>query len=143
MIGKILVFIQFSIIFLMILPITKIIENLYIGLVIVFIALLIGILAIKENNFNNFNITPYIKNNSKLITNGIYKYIRHPMYSSVLLGMFGIVILYFDTLDFILYIILFINMIIKMYYEEYLWNNKTLTYQKYSKKTKRLIPFIF
>ena len=127
----------------MILPLNKTIENLYSGILFILIGIVIGILALKANKLNNFNITPFIKNDCELIINGIYKYIRHPMYSSVLISMLGVLILYFNNFDLILYVALLINMLIKMYYEEYLWNNKTSKYHEYCMGTKRLIPFIY
>lgn len=143
MMGRVLVFNQFSIIFIMLLPFNKEIENFYIGLIVIVIGLIIGILALKINKLDNFNITPYLKDDCKLITDGIYKYIRHPMYSSVIVSMAGVLILYYNTTDLVLYIILVINMLVKMYYEEYLWKNRTSKYRSYCKNTKKLIPFIF
>ena len=92
MIGKILVFIQFTLIVLISIPYNKTITYPFSGVIIILIGIVIGLLALNVNRRENFNITPYIKSNCKLITYGIYKYIRHPMYLSVLLSMFGFVI---------------------------------------------------
>ena len=143
MIGKILVFIQFTLIVLISMPYNKTITYPFLGVIIILIGIVIGLLALNVNRRENFNITPYIKSNCKLITYGIYKYIRHPMYLSVLLSMFGFVIFYFDKYDTILYSILVVNMLIKMFYEEHLWNCQSLNYKQYCSCTKRLIPFIF
>jgi len=140
--SKILVFIQFFSIFLMIIPLFFSFHNSLIGWFFVVLGIIIGIVALIQNPPSNINIRPDIKPNCKLITHGIYKYIRHPMYLSVILTMFGVLFFHFSLFEIIIYIILFINMIIKMLYEEKLWCNSK-DYQEYSKKTKRIIPFIF
>ncbi len=141
--SKILVFVQFSIILLMlILPITRT-PYFYIGLVIVLLGVSIGLLALYKNRLHNFNIRPDIKENSLLITDGIYRYIRHPMYTSVLVTMFGIMTIHISPLEILLYVLLCINMLIKMFYEESLWHSNRTDYLEYSKNTYRLIPYIF
>ena len=113
------------------------------GVILFIVSAIIGLLAIKEHGEFNFNIRPDIKQNCKLITTGVYKYIRHPMYFSVIFGMFGIMIAFFSLRELILYIILIIVMITKLNYEESLWCNYTKEYIKYKNKTKKLIPFIY
>jgi len=141
--SKILVFIQFATIFLMLLPIGTKTSNFYVGITLLVIGLIIGIAAIYKNRFGNFNIRPDIKEDCKLITDGIYAYVRHPMYTSVLVAMFGIMLLYINIFEIILYTILLINMLIKMFYEEKLWNCNGENYREYAQKTSRLIPFLF
>ena len=77
-------------------------QYLYIGLAIIFLGITIGILAIQEHESNNFNIRPDIKENCKLVTTGIYTYIRHPMYLAVLLSMLGVAVIYFTYYQLIL-----------------------------------------
>ena len=142
--SNLLVFIQFLSIFLMLLPIgTQVSEYSVIGLVVIFIGISVAILAFVKNKFGNFNIRPDIKDNCILITTGIYSYIRHPMYTSVLVSMFGILLVYINTFEIIIYIILLINMFVKMFYEESLWICTSKEYVAYIKNTKRLIPYIF
>ncbi len=141
--SKILVTIQFLIIFLMLLGYGAKTQYLYIGLAIIFLGIIIGILAIEEHESNNFNIRPDIKENCKLVTTGIYTYIRHPMYLAVLLSMLGIVVIYFTYYELILFICLLITLLVKLFYEESLWKCHSDAYNEYLRKTKRLIPFIF
>ncbi len=141
--GKILVFIQFFLIFLMLLPLGSEVHFLYTGLGLLGLGLVVGFLAISQHRSGNFNIVPDIKEDCILVTNGIYAYIRHPMYASVLLSMLGIVLLYTTYYEMVLFILLSINMLVKLLYEESLWHCKSEEYINYTKKTKRLIPFIF
>jgi len=143
MISRILVGLQFFFIFLMLLPLDTQTQYPYVGIFITLVGIVIGLLGIYEHKSGNFNIRPDIKENCELVTTGIYAYIRHPMYLSVLLGMLGIAIIYFTYYEFALYILLFMVMIIKMFYEESLWKCHNPAYSEYIKKTKRFLPFIF
>ncbi len=141
--GKILVFIQFFLIFLMLLPLGTEVRFPYLGLALLGIGLVIGFLAISQHRSGNFNIVPDIKENCTLVTDGIYAYIRHPMYASVLLSMLGVVFLYATYYELVLFIFLTINMLVKLFYEESLWHCESKEYALYKQKTKRLIPYIF
>jgi protein-S-isoprenylcysteine O-methyltransferase Ste14 len=141
--SKILVFLQFFIIFLMILPFGSEIEHLNTGLVIIGIGAVVGLLAIAAHKRGNFNIRPDIKESCELITHGVYAYVRHPMYLSVLLMMLGVSIVYFTYYEFLLYILLVLVLLVKLFYEEHLWQCHTAAYEAYKKGTKRLIPFLF
>jgi len=141
--SKILVFLQFFIIFLMILPLSSSVIHPYIGLTVFGFGGFIGLLAISTHKRGNFNIRPDVKENCELVTHGIYAYIRHPMYLSVLLMMLGVSLVYFTYYEFILYAFLVIILLIKLFYEEGLWQYHSAEYVEYKKDTKRLIPFIF
>ena len=141
--SKILVGLQFFIIFLMILPIGSNTQHPYIGLMFLCVGIIIGLLAIKEHKRGNFNIRPDIKENCELVTGGIYTYVRHPMYLSVLVSMFGIAVIYFTYYEFVLFLFLLLTLLVKLFYEESLWQCRSPAYITYMKKTKRLIPFVF
>jgi len=140
--SKILVALQFlSIISMLLLINTK--SNIFIlGIILFLSSVYVGISGIKEHN-KKFNIRPDIQQNSTLITTGVYKYIRHPMYFSVIFGMLGVLITFFSIKELIVYMFLSIVMIIKLHYEESLWVCHTKEYTEYQKKTKKLIPFIY
>ena len=145
--AKLFVVLQFSFIFIMsviLLNTNNIHSNLLnISAMIAFFSLVIGFFAIMKNKIGNFNIRPTIKDDSILITNGIYAYIRHPMYLSVLLLMLSILIISFSIIQLCLYLLLFVTLIYKLKYEENLWRNNSIEYSKYMDTTKRLIPYIY
>ncbi len=142
--SRILVFIQFFVIFLMLLPIlTARTQYTGIGVLLIVLGLLVGWSALQKNPLGNFNIRPDIKEECNLITEGIYAYIRHPMYASVLLSMLGVTFVYFSVYELVLFLILLVNMLTKMLYEESLWHCEGAAYKEYAKRTKRLIPFVF
>ncbi|WP_457748468.1 methyltransferase family protein [Sulfurimonas sp.] len=141
--SKILVGLQFFIIFLMILPFGSKTQHLYSGLLILGLGISLGLLAIKEHKRGNFNIRPDIKENCELVTDGIYAYVRHPMYLSVLVSMFGVAVIYFTYYEFTLFLFLLMTLLLKMFYEEHLWKCHSPAYLEYVQRTKRLIPFVF
>ena len=141
--STILVGLQFFIIFLMILPLGTQTTHLYLGLLFLSVGAIVGLLAIKEHKSGNFNIRPDIKEECELVTTGIYSYIRHPMYLSVLMMMLGVALLYFTYYEFALYLFLVITLFVKLFYEEGLWQCHNPLYNDYIAKTKRLIPFVF
>jgi len=139
--SKLLVFTQFFIIFIMLLPLGTETKNIFPGIFIITVGMIIGILALYVNRF--FNIRPDIKTNASLVTSGVYAYIRHPMYTAVLIMMLGIVILYPVIYVFLAYILLICTLLVKLFYEESLWKAQSSEYALYMKETKRLVPFIF
>lgn len=102
-----------------------------------------GLVTIYFNHPSNFSIYPEPKNNATLITRGPYKYIRHPMYTSLFITMLGITIYNFHYLNFIGLITLTMVLIIKANVEESSLKKHFPTYVGYMAKTKRFIPFIF
>ena len=141
--SNLLVFTQFFVIFLMILPFGAPTQTLLLGLGVTLFGGLIGLLALMQNRLGNFNIRPDIRKDCQLVKTGIYAYIRHPMYSSVLVSMLGVVLIYPMMYEFVLYAILLVTLLIKLFYEESLWKCESQEYIQYTKNTKRLIPYIF
>ena len=103
----------------------------------------VGLLALQENRLENFNIRPDIKEGAELIESGVYAYIRHPMYSAVLIVMLGVVLLYPVPFEFVSYILLWGVLLMKLFYEERLWKFREEKYATYMQRTRRLIPFVF
>lgn len=103
---------------------------------------LFGLYTVRHNKLGNFNITPEIKKNAVLITTGAYRYIRHPMYFSVLLMMLGVVLSKPSILSFFVYALLVVTLSLKAKKEEMLWKQRSGEYKNYMQKTKRIIPFV-
>lgn len=141
--SKILVGVQFGMILLMLLPLGMPTVYFNIGAIFIVIGLAVGVAALLKNKLGNFNIVPDIKEDCTLIKDGIYSYIRHPMYTSVVVTMFGVLLMYFNRVEMILYAILVVNMLLKMFYEESLWHCEGDEYREYAKNTSRLIPKVF
>ena len=90
-ISHILVSIQFILLGLLLLPyeVVYLSYGTYFSLTCNALALGLALWTFKHNRLGNFNIIPDIKEGCQLITSGPYAYIRHPMYSAVLLFALG------------------------------------------------------
>ena len=101
-----------------------------------------GIFTLITNQPGNFNIVPEIKANASLVTTGAYRYIRHPMYLSVLIMMLGCVIAHTSWSIALTYVGLGMTLFLKARKEERLWGTLTPQYLAYKQRTKYIIPFI-
>ena len=104
-------------------------------------AVIIGSIAVINMKFNNLNIIPTLKDNHQLRTHGIYKYIRHPMYTSVLLSCLALVLSNPHWIAQLVMTALLINLILKSNFEEKLLLKRFKSYSKYRQKTGRFLPF--
>jgi len=103
----------------------------------------LGIWAVFAMGIGNFNITPDVKRDSALVTAGPYKLIRHPMYSALLLTALPLVINSFSMFRLMVWILLLVDLLFKLSYEEGLLKKKHPDYSKYMETSDRLIPFLF
>lgn len=137
-----LVFIQFLFISLLAVYVNS--NNLgFIQYLFIFTGLWIGLWAIFVMRKSKLRITPDVARGATLIKKGPYKYLRHPMYTSVLLVCFGLLLSNFYQTTTTFFILLLTALSFKIKYEEIQLNKNFEEYKKYSKKTKKLIPFIY
>jgi protein-S-isoprenylcysteine O-methyltransferase Ste14 len=81
---------------------------------------------------------------TSLVTSGIYKYIRHPLYSSLLLLTWGIFFKNLSVAGFILAISANVFLVFTAKADEAECNQFFgVEYQNYMKTTKRFLPFLF
>ena len=108
----------------------------YLGACISFLGFLIILLAILQLNTN---LTPFPtpKENGELISTGLYKYIRHPIYTGIFLASLGIAFYTCSYWQLAIAIILLILFYFKSKYEESLLIKKYKNYEAYIKKTRR------
>lgn len=137
-----LVLIQFSCLFY-ILKTGPLLAEGYGGIMAEALGVFMGLLAIYNMGIGNFNISPRTKQHAKLVTHGIYKYIRHPMYSAQLIALLPLIIEFDNWYRTGAYLLLLIVLLLKIRYEEAHLTQQFDTYANYAKKSKRLIPFIF
>jgi protein-S-isoprenylcysteine O-methyltransferase Ste14 len=103
---------------------------------------MLGIWAIAIMGRSNTNITPLVKQSAILVTKGPYTFIRHPMYSAVLLTIWPLIIDQYSLFRLAIGLVLTIDLIVKLLFEESLLRQRFAGYEIYMKETKRLIPFI-
>jgi protein-S-isoprenylcysteine O-methyltransferase Ste14 len=90
----------------------------------------------------NWGVPMSLREGHELVTSGPYRYVRHPIYSGIMLAMIGTA-LAIDMLWFALFVIYFGFFVVSARVEE-----KTMTaqfpeaYPAYQRRTKMLIPFV-
>ena len=105
------------------------------GFLIIIIAFIILSLAIKDLG-RNLSPFPRPINNSNLVTEGIYRFIRHPMYYSLIFISFGVFITKLSIYYLFLSISLALIIKFKIALEEQYLNNKFKNYLLYKNEVK-------
>ncbi len=106
-------------------------------------AVALGVWAIVAMRVGNFNITPDPKSDSQLTLHGPYNWIRHPMYSALILLGLALVGNHITLLRFVLWLVLVVNLTVKLTVEERLLLAHFPTYAHYRRQTWRLLPFCY
>ncbi len=120
-----------------------VVSNNYGGMFIEASGIFLAVLAIYQIGIRNINIAPIVKPGSELFTSGIYRIIRHPMYIAQVIAVIPLVYDYFSYSRLVAVVILLINLIIKLNYEETQLTKAFPDYNNYKKKTWRLIPYLY
>ncbi len=140
--GKVLVFLQFS----AIAGLLKVGVDVGISLtgwILIGLSALCGFAALMAMRKSRFSIFPVPHQESVLISSGVYAVLRHPMYTAVLLFCLGCIIQTPQLWLFIIWIGLLMVLVLKIQLEEKLLIAKFSGYAEYSKRTYRLLPFIW
>ena len=106
-----------------------------IGFLIIIIALIVLLVAIK-NLGRNLSPFPRPLNNSNLVTTGIYRFTRHPMYYSLIFISFGVFIIKLSIYYLLLSISLGLIIKFKIGLEEQYLKNKFKNYLLYKNEVK-------
>lgn len=104
---------------------------------------LVGLAALTKNRLGNFNIRPEPKPQALLATGGIYRWIRHPMYSAVLLAMLGVLALDLRPWRVLLWLALLVVLIGKLQREERYLLQRFDEYAAYRARSWRLLPGVW
>ncbi len=92
----------------------------------------------------NYSYTLEIREEHHLVTNGLYKYIRHPIYSGVILGIFSVPIYSSSLRGFLLTILAIPLFMYRIRNEErMLVEEFGGEYERYQEQTWRLFPYIY
>jgi protein-S-isoprenylcysteine O-methyltransferase Ste14 len=92
---------------------------------------------------NSWSGEAKLVSNQKLITDGPYKVVRHPIYTGQIVAVFGTAIILLDLIGIALFIVSVITLVQKSIREENLLTNQFGTeYIQYKKRVKMLIPYI-
>jgi protein-S-isoprenylcysteine O-methyltransferase Ste14 len=105
--------------------------------------LALGIWALIVMRGSRFRILPEPLADACLVTSGPYRYIRHPMYSALVLFSMGLLLIHLNTFRLLMAGLLFLVLHLKINREENLLRQKFAAYAEYCRQSKRLFPFIY
>ena len=114
------------------------------GLVLIVLGMVLRFIAIGTlGKFFTVDIT--IQEEQTLLTNGVYKFIRHPSYSGSLLSFLGFG---FSQNNWVSLFVIFVPVLLAFLYrikleEKMLLEQFGQAYREYKQKTRRLIPGIY
>ena len=92
---------------------------------------------------SNLTAVPRPKENAHMVEHGAYRVVRHPIYSGIILGSFGLGLLRGGWLALVYALVLFIFFDIKSRREEKWLQEKYTDYAEYQTRVRKLIPFLY
>jgi protein-S-isoprenylcysteine O-methyltransferase Ste14 len=102
----------------------------------------LGAWALSANRPGNFNVHPTPRAGGRLVREGPYRWIRHPMYSALLLAALGVV-LGAGGWSALAWAALAIVLGLKARIEEQGMRIAHPDYTDYARRTRRFVPFVF
>lgn len=111
------------------------------GIIMAIIGVIIavaGLITLKKT----LSPFPTPKENAELIQSGVYKFIRHPIYTGILFFTFGYSIYSENTLRLLIFFGLLVLFIFKATYEEKLLEEKFPNYTAYKKTAGMFWPWL-
>ena len=102
---------------------------------------IIGVLISAYSIRRSLTAMPLPKEHGQLATDGLYKFVRHPMYTNVLAFSLGLALSSGEVYKYLLVFGLYALFYFKSRYEEVYLIRKYTGYKEYSKTTPRFIPF--
>jgi protein-S-isoprenylcysteine O-methyltransferase Ste14 len=112
-----------------------------IGLLLAIVGFLIALIAVLQLN-KNLSPFPTPKENAILLENGLYKFVRHPIYSGLLLLFYGYGIYVDSIYKLLISSLLLVLFYFKTNYEEKQLERKFPDYSNYKQKAGRFLPKI-
>ncbi len=99
--------------------------------------------TLRHNRLGNFNIRPLPKASGLLVTSGPYRWIRHPMYTSLLLGAAALAGISEPFAGWLTWFALALVLFLKSTLEERWMREKHPDYGAYVASSKRFLPWLF
>jgi protein-S-isoprenylcysteine O-methyltransferase Ste14 len=106
-------------------------------------ALALGVWALSANRLGNFNIRPTPRAGGVLVQHGPYRWIRHPMYSALLLAGVGAARIAGDATAWLVLAALFVVLVVKSRVEERGMLERHAGYREYRARTQRFVPWLY
>lgn len=113
-----------------------------IGMLMVLLGLLFAAWA-RVHLGGNWSGTVTVKEGHTLITNGPYRWVRHPIYTGMLMALLGTALAIGAAYGFIAAGLILLGFIIKLLVEEARMRDTFPEYDDYARHTARLIPGVY
>ncbi len=144
--SRLLVLAQFTLIALIVSPAGALVgtsARSLVGLTLVALSVLLALWSLRMMKSGTFSVMPTPTAAGELTTTGPYAYVRHPMYSAVMLACTGVAISHSLFINWIFLACLIGVLMAKIRLEEALLTEQYTQYQSYKQHTRRLIPFVY
>lgn len=142
LLSKVLVIIQF-ICFLYFALFANVFAN-GTGLLVQILATILCVWAVIIMKPGRFNVQPEVKTNAVFVSKGPYRIIRNPMYLGLIIFFTVTILNEPKLLHLIVFFMLVLVFLIKIQLEEkFLQASFGKEYEKYKKKTFRLLPYLY
>lgn len=108
--------------------------------------LVVGVTLLAWSAFNlGRSLTPFPRPlpQGRLVTHGAYRFVRHPIYSAVLLCALGYALITTSPLRLVITVVLFVFFDLKARREEAWLQAQYPDYAAYRARVKRLIPWVY
>jgi protein-S-isoprenylcysteine O-methyltransferase Ste14 len=103
----------------------------------------LGVGALRANRPGNFNIRPTPRAGGALVDHGPYRWIRHPMYTSLMGAAAGCVVMAPSVASVAAALALAAVLLTKAHLEERWMTEHHAAYAAYRARTKRFVPYLF
>lgn len=113
------------------------------GQVVLSISIVFGIWAVWAFRHTRINVFPYLREGSQLIKAGPYRFVRHPMYSAVLLFALSYLVGQGSWIYLVYFVAIVSVMVFKIRFEESQLAEHFQQYETHFYKTYRLVPCIY
>ena len=113
------------------------VKDIFLGVSLIGIAIVL--LSMMQLNIH-LSPFPSPKKGSKLVQNGLYKFVRHPIYSGILVALFGYGVYTTSSYRLIISLALLVLFYYKSKYEEMRLQRNFSDYKSYQKTTGRFFP---
>jgi protein-S-isoprenylcysteine O-methyltransferase Ste14 len=114
-----------------------------VGFTMATVGLCLGLWAIAAVGPTQVSIMPEVKAKTQLVTAGPYRFVRHPMYTSLMLFCGGFVVTPFHWWKIAAWLVLLFVLVAKSRIEERRLMARFADYDNYRKRTHRFVPFVW
>ncbi len=104
---------------------------------------LLGVWSAYNLGLDTFTQFPEPRNEGKHVQVGTYKYVRHPMYTAIILIALSLALSSLSFVAIIIFLLLIYVLDQKASLEEKFLTKLHPTYKVYAQKTKKFIPFVY